>query len=524
MKPAEEIRAAETIKPTTISMIFCLNPRHAMKKMLKIGGIVCVMIPVLLAGCKKDIGENADTLPTYTVADTDEVEFASFFLGNPATKTVYSGVVADDKSERIDWVAGDKITVWSDFSRTAAGKHNADFTVNTVVLENGRSIGKITTDTPLKWTASHKEDYTFWGVYPAGTVDFENNSFNAEIPAAQTLVTNATNQKREADMKNAYMVSYNKVPYFTKPVRINFEPLFTAFEVTVKSKDETSFHLNSITLASDSTALAGTFAVSCAEDGTWTADCSQATGKSVTAVFSDKPEVTKNNPLTFTILALPQDLTDLSLTFNIDDNINRVLKLSKGGVPYVYAGNKKHRISISIPGDWKFDEITLDLQVIDWTEQDLTEDGDVYTQATQFEIDGAENKMEALNAEVDASTTMTAEEKAAAKKDNEAYEQTWRVTPGQAFTISYKIFLPVGASWAIVPQGDTGDFTVTGTTTGTVAEGGTRVTLTVVSNATTKKELYFKTTVTEGSTTYSLDSETQLYDMRGYHKFIVNDN
>ena len=162
MKPAEEIKAAETIKPTTISMIFCLNPRHAMKKMFKIGGIVCAMIPVLLAGCKKDIGENADTLPTYTVADTDEVEFASFFLGNPATKTVYSGVVADDKSERIDWVAGDKITVWSDFSRTAAGKHNADFTVNTVTLENGRSIGKITTDTPLKWTASHKEDYTFW--------------------------------------------------------------------------------------------------------------------------------------------------------------------------------------------------------------------------------------------------------------------------------------------------------------------------------------------------------------------------
>ena len=91
-------------------------------------------------------------------------------------------------------------------------------------------------------------------------------------------------------------------------------------------------------------------------------------------------------------------------------------------------------------------------------------------------------------------------------------------------------------------MGDTGVFTISGsytkytTTTGevvslsgtsisgTINEGHpTKISLQITpgASAASGNQLYFKTYVTKDGKKISLDSETQLYDMRGYHYFVI---
>ena len=105
-----------------------------------------------------------------------------------------------------------------------------------------------------------------------------------------------------------------------------------------------------------------------------------------------------------------------------------------------------------------------------------------------------------------------------------------RMQIGQEVTVTYKIMMPLEGTWTVEPCGDTGSFTVTSSTgalTGELAGAdatATYITLKIKGTGTAQKTLYLKTTVTSGGETYNLDSETQLYDMRGYHYFVVNGN
>ena len=155
--------------------------------------------------------------------------------------------------------------------------------------------------------------------------------------------------------------------------------------------------------------------------------------------------------------------------------------------------------------------------------QHVKESGDG-VQATQFNVVGADNLRELKDAQVNASTTMTESEKKAALAANKAYRQWWVFDAGETVTVTYKIMMPKTGTWNVEVLGDTDSFTVSptsGTLAGTNASA-TYITLTITSNATAKKSIYLKTTVTSEGETYNLDSETQLYDMRGYHYFIVN--
>ena len=80
-----------------------------------------------------------------------------------------------------------------------------------------------------------------------------------------------------------------------------------------------------------------------------------------------------------------------------------------------------------------------------------------------------------------------------------------------------------------IVEGSTG-FTVEGDLSGNIGTAGqdhvaTKVNFTVTANgAANGDQLFFKTTVKdENGAIYNLDSETQLYDTRGYHYFMVND-
>ena len=112
------------------------------------------------------------------------------------------------------------------------------------------------------------------------------------------------------------------------------------------------------------------------------------------------------------------------------------------------------------------------------------------------------------------------------------YRQTWVLGTNTA-SVSFKIFSPRGGRYKIAPfvedaRGNivagTGGFEVEGELSGVMStDVATKVQFTVkAGTAAAGEKLFFKTYVTGGSETYSLDSETQLYDMRGYHYFMVN--
>ena len=190
--------------------------------------------------------------------------------------------------------------------------------------------------------------------------------------------------------------------------------------------------------------------------------------------------------------------------------------------PMEFAACKKHCLrGIAVPGGWKF--LWLDINVMEWTEIETTQSNDHAVQATQFAVSGASNLRELKDAvnKVDA---------------NKDYRQCWGFAPGETVTVKYKIMMPDTGTWEVEKFGDTGDFTVTVTSSasedavtptgnkysGALVAGSTYITMTITSTATTMKTLYFKTTASDGTSNFSLDSETQLYDMRGYHYFIVN--
>ena len=117
---------------------------------------------------------------------------------------------------------------------------------------------------------------------------------------------------------------------------------------------------------------------------------------------------------------------------------------------------------------------------------------------------------------------------------NSAYRQYWFFPRTGVVTVSFKVMLPENGTWSVVPS-DTQNFSVTNVSAGATSAttlsgpigdtGSTVVTLEIRYTGTDANphQLYLQTFATKGGNTYSLDSETQLYDIRGYHYFVVND-
>ena len=175
----------------------------------------------------------------------------------------------------------------------------------------------------------------------------------------------------------------------------------------------------------------------------------------------------------------------------------------------------------------RFESITLNGEALEWTATPVNVATDNTPQATQFAVtgDGIENVYEKHNA-----------------PENKSYRQTW-ILWGNTATVSFKVFSPVEGTYEIKPfvkksngtivEGSDGfkvTFTIGGLT-GNIGDAdhheATKVEFTVKANgAADGDQLFFKTFAKEkgeNGTVHSLDSETQLYDMRGYHYFMDND-
>lgn len=148
--------------------------------------------------------------------------------------------------------------------------------------------------------------------------------------------------------------------------------------------------------------------------------------------------------MTFTILALPQVLKNLTLEFNVttgSGTVTRKLALNKNGSPIEFAACSKHRIyGLAMPGEvWKF-SLGLDFEVVEWIDGG-THNIDYTTDALQVEsfkfnpepYDWADN-----TANVD--------------------RTNWIITFGSGQSLSggvvyvqYAIKAPLNAEWSVVP-------------------------------------------------------------------------
>ncbi len=498
-----------------------------------------------LAGCQKG------NTPGETTGKTVKFNATS---GSIDTRAVFSGdgtgTATDDfgrkilSHERINWEKGDQVMIASDYATVYGGTNKyATYTVFNVTPSGDLSYATLEEkDTDELFFIEGQDSYKFWSVYPAsagfGRMLQEQHKVEYRIsqrqaPFGAPVVSNHTIKGKDVTLttlapdltREAVMLAAAENQTEQAKVELKYYPAFTAFEFTLNSRDVEQGIKQVVLTTAEGKALCGTVVASVEPEGRSTfSDIAYYPDGKLIYTFPENSLISPTKYLTFTVLALPEDVKGLTLEFTMNDGTVTRAKLQNKAdhSPMEFAACKKHCLrGIAVPGGWKF--LWLDINVMEWTEIETTQSNDHAVQATQFAVSGASNLRELKDAvnKVDA---------------NKDYRQCWGFAPGETVTVKYKIMMPDTGTWEVEKFGDTGDFTVTVTSSasedavtptgnkysGALVAGSTYITMTITSTATTMKTLYFKTTASDGTSNFSLDSETQLYDMRGYHYFIVN--
>lgn len=393
---------------------------------------------LLLAGCQKE-GRYGN--------DSSLIRFTA--SSRPETKTVYSGADYTESGvtyERIDWEVDDVVRIWSPDAadRYHDLKHFADYRVVEVNANGRKSVAKIVnsaTDYPVDpgvpdpYTEANDNvnglvwgdagSYSFYGVYPlvTGTLAEGGFSFTGSIPATQNVSEHTYESGRlvyEPDLEIGYLTAATQVSTTAagqgpaNGVTLEFEPAFTAFEVSLQAQADVEGSITVLgfdLVSKGDEALAGDVTVSYSGT-TKTFDCSAATGKTVSISFPTgtviAPATTSAaaKVLNFTVIALPQDIKKLQLHFTVldedGDEVERSLDLTYakattiGDKTYAagdyveFAACRKHRIyGIAMPRNvWKF-AIELGGKVLPWI---YTEESTIFSQNVQakaFYVNGA---------------------------------------------------------------------------------------------------------------------------------------
>lgn len=328
-----------------------------MKNKAFFGGLLLLMLVLAFQGCQK-----YGTSHRY-------VRFTAVAGREAATRTAYSGELTGSR-ERIDWVQGDVIRVASD-KATNGADHFFDYTVSSSITENGQlsetEIVSASGTGGLAW-GEGQGDHHFWGVYPSHAIAISGGTASVSglsIPAAQDVLParkteTAALTSFAPDLSSAWMLAdAADIPESTSDFDLDFYPAFTAFEFTLKSQDDVTFTVTGFTLSSTTTDLAGSFDASIAADGGSTYSHFTSGSSSITVDFGAGVDITQTHSLTFTVLALPRVLSNLSITFQVEragvPNY-RTLALRyadsyNSGAYIDFAPCQKHRITgLALPG------------------------------------------------------------------------------------------------------------------------------------------------------------------------------
>lgn len=333
-----------------------------------------------------------------------EVIFAAdtYYDNGVETRTAYSGelVGTTQKYERIDWVNGDRIRIYSPEAthRYETTRHWSDYNIDASSIEvntNDRKESKanIVNDNGqwgLVW--GDQNSYSFYAFYPSPTktgvqtgLAMANNVVTAPLPATQTMAAGREirddrydSHKRvvyDPDMNLAYMYAARSGVSSGATVDLPFKPLMTAFEIILGNDSTNPLVVKDIFLFTDTSGsdLTGTFSATINADNSFTLG-STVTGASH-ELHAGLPEfanggtltINKGKPITFTLFALPTAINHLGLKLKLADNsimsIEFKFDASLGGGWYPFLACRKYRITnVNTPEEEVF---TYEIEVFD---------------------------------------------------------------------------------------------------------------------------------------------------------------
>lgn len=321
------------------------------------------------------------------VVTGESVRF-SVGLVSDDTRTAYSNYtykVGSQAKERIDWIANDLVTVFSPQAITKINEedtHYSDYKVVSVSTHKEfETDDKLMSHATVEAADGGKglcwEEGTnnFYAMYPsAATVGFtpaeknwiglNNTTMKGTIPSAQTFTWGTFTPdpaagdpnvyfKGTPDMKYAWMFAKQTGEKGDSEVNLVFRPKFTAFEFTIGSGENASVTLQSFRLETEAAGafLAGNFSIAGSSDAETVTVSSTGATSYIDVTFPVGTKVTQATAsapakeLTFTVFALPVDITSLKITFTGTEIQTRTLSLLDGsGDPLSFTACKKYRI------------------------------------------------------------------------------------------------------------------------------------------------------------------------------------
>lgn len=204
---------------------------------------ILLMAGLTIAGCQED--EVGGFTPA---APGDAIEFA---VNAVKTRTAY---VSDNQ---IDWTGGENIRIYSDVADKKDQSGN-----NTAGASDGWKNDAVYTVTPAEEGGVHEyhgnfkaaEEYylawseisdkhEFYGIYPNERLNYDgstpqNGLFQLQYITNQKCKVTTENNNyyiAEPDMLNAYMVAHNTVERTKNHVLLDFDPIMTTLDITIKA-------------------------------------------------------------------------------------------------------------------------------------------------------------------------------------------------------------------------------------------------------------------------------------------------
>lgn len=328
----------------------------------RLGGALgaCLLASALLLSCSKTPGQESRG---------KEIRFGAVTAADPQTKTAYTGVEAGGK-ERIDWIIGDYVRVYSDKAVCvmSSSQQWADYRLATPMIDPDDpaqswaeivpvALSGITYHGGLQWADDSAHD--FYGFYPSPKTsdgaEFDSSTkvlTGMEIATSQTVtaatVKDIDNPSSDVtvyypDMQKAYMTAFLHTTSPTESLHedLVFNPAYTAFHIGFSTVDALTVKSVALQCGSGSY-VTGTYTAT--HDGSaWIyARTGDVTGSTATEVRTQTLDIdlAAGAGLEVELFTLPLAITN-HLTLLID--------VEKSGTPQTYTLDLKVSDSAASP-------------------------------------------------------------------------------------------------------------------------------------------------------------------------------
>ena len=312
--------------------------------------IIILLTSIMMAGltsCSQEKWKEKEE-----ALDTSAVSFGAYTwthnFKTTDTRTEYSGelIGTTTKYERINWLPGyDRVCIASPQAATADNSHYHDYAIESLPETNQAGsrtsrAGLSATDggRGLHW--GNDNIHRFYAMYPAltsvgndgstvseeefgMTLNQDGATITGTIPASQSYAS-SQNGVFAPDMTHAPMWAW-AVGQKSEMTRIflSFEPLFTAYELTLLAGDELAedLILKKVRLSSAVNSLSGGFTADISTTGNLTLS-NEYTGAlnyaEVTINEADRAKLSPSSVIKVTLFTLPADQTKLTLDLTFE--------------------------------------------------------------------------------------------------------------------------------------------------------------------------------------------------------------